>query len=313
MASNEPSPREESTPLIQRGYYGRNDMKPMPWWKLIPTYIILIVLSPILLVLMLLFALIFCCYKLSPHQMSSMKVFKILEPWYKAPGERFATQKHDEKTTDICIPMTMVDDTKCLRTCGGLGTSLRKSLEHTVDSHIREGLYGKQVVADTDVNRPHYFLNGSLYKYDPSYDELWASAGRMCQWPALYSWSGHSPAGNSCCTASEIYCCDDKIPMDSLPDVLGYIYFLELSNPNYYDKPDRVEKVGFTPNCPPITPQNEGKVFARYGYMDAYGFGNLKTDGSEPDAYIFKGKALEEANMKLLHTYRILKPSQPNP
>jgi len=299
---------DEATPLNQEGYYGQNDMKPMPAGKLLCTCVLLVIFSPVLLLLTLLALVAISCYKMSPHQLAGLKIFKILDPWYKAPGMRFDTKKKDESSTDIFIPASMVDDAGCLRTCGSLGISLRKSLEHTVDSSIREGPYSKQIAADTNVDRPRYLLNGSLYNYDPSYDEVWASPGRACQWPAVYCWSGHLPGEGPMVT--EIFCCSDKIPMDSLPDVLGYIYLLEASNPKYYEG-DRVQKVGFTPNCPEVTPENEGKLFARYGYLDAYNFGNMKTDGSEPDAYIFKAKALEEADMKLLHTYRIIKPAMP--
>merc|ERR1711971_1538115 len=96
------------------------------------------------------------------------------------------------------------------------------------------------------------------------------------------------------------------------PDVLGYIFFFEIGSETYFDT-DRVVRVGATTvNCPDITPDNEGKLFARHGYKKSEEFGNLDYQ-NEPDAYIFKGKALKDAQMKLLHTYRLMKPAALGP
>ena len=37
-----------------------------------------------------------------------MKAFKILDPWFKAPGEKFTTKTSGENTTDIIIAESMV-------------------------------------------------------------------------------------------------------------------------------------------------------------------------------------------------------------
>ncbi|CAK0820932.1 unnamed protein product, partial [Prorocentrum cordatum] len=243
--------------------------------------------------------------KMSPNQEATLKVLAF-DPWYKAPGKLLVVKPSGKDMSDIVIPREIVDEKGRLHSCGGLGLSLRKSIEHTVDGHLRAGEHGTKVASDTDVARPRYLLSGSIYPYDPEYDELWASPGRMCQWPAMYSWSPRLPQGLGWASLTQ------AIDLADAPDVFGYIYFFEVSNPQYYDT-DRIVKVGQTAvNCPQITPENEGKVFARYGYRDAYQFGNIKTDGSEPDAYIFKGKALAEAQVKLVHTYRIMKPELPS-
>merc|ERR1712187_352327 len=97
-----------------------------------------------------------------------------------------------------------------------------------------------------------------------------------------------------------------KIPMANLPEVLGYIYYFEVTNASFYDT-DRIVKVGQSAvNCPTITPENEGKMFVRYNYSDAYYFGDISK--SDADAYIFKGKTLKDAGLKLVHTYRVIRP-----
>lgn len=292
---------ESSALLGQDCYYGANDFKPLVGCKKLCVFLLCILFSPLILLVVILKLLGVMCVKMAPNQQATLKVLSF-EPWYKAPGKKLVLKPSGKDTSDIVIPGAFVDQKGLLHSCGGLGLSLRKSLEHTVDGHIRAGEHGANVTSDTDVDKPRYLLTGSIHPYDPTYDELWASPGRMCQWPAMYSWSPRLPPGLGWASFTQ------TIDLADAPDVFGYIYFLEVSNPKYYEN-DRIVKVGQTAiNCPEITPENEGKLFARYSYRDAYYFGNIKTDGSEPDAYIFKGKTLAEAQLKLLHTYRIMKP-----
>lgn len=296
---------ENSALLEQNGYYGANDFRPLAGCRGLCIILVCILFSPLILLLILFKLLGVLLVKMNPNQEATLKVLTF-DPWYKAPGKKLVVKPSDKDVSDIVIPGEFVDKKGLLHSCGGLGLSLRKSIEHTVDAHIRAGEHGTKVAGDTDVDRPRYLLTGSIYPYDPTYDELWASPGRMCQWPAMYSWSPRLPQGLGCAALTQ------TIDLADAPDVFGYIYFLAVSNPQYYEN-DRIVKVGQTTvNCPAITPENEGKVFARYGYRDAYQFGNIKTDGSEPDAYIFKGKTLAEAQLKLLHTYRIMKPELPS-
>lgn len=98
------------------------------------------------------------------------------------------------------------------------------------------------------------------------------------------------------------------IDLKGAPHVFGYIFFFEVCNQQFYDT-ERIEKVGrLVVNCPEITPENQGKIFARYGYDKAREMGNIPDISKVPDAYIFKGKALKDAQLKLLHTYRVMKP-----
>lgn len=297
---------DENTPLLEQDcYYGANDFRPLVGCKKLCVICACVLLSPLILLIILLKLLGIMLVGMSPNQEATLKVLSF-DPWYKAPGKKLAVTPSGKDTSDIVIPGEFVDKKGLLHSCGGLGLSLRKSLEHTVDGHIRAGEHGTKVTSDTDVDKPRYLLTGSIYPYDPTHDELWASPGRTCQWPAMYSWSPRLPQGLGCAGLTQ------TIDLAGAPDVFGYIYFLEISNPSYYEN-DRIVKVGQgAVNCPDITPENEGKIFARYGYRDAYFLGNIKTDGSEPDAYIFKGKTLAEAQMKLLHTYRIMKPELPS-
>jgi len=292
----------EQAPLLEKAdYYGDNDFRPGWTGKKVCILIALIVLSPLWVPLILLSFTFFCCVKLSNNQIQTLKAVKLFEPWIKAPGKKQEVVESSKDVFDIKLASKdFVDDKGFMHFCGGNGVSLRKSLECTVDQHIRESPYGTKVTSDTDVDRPRYLLNGSTYKYDPKFDEVWCTSARMCHWPALYSWSPCLPEGVSWSSWTQ------KNNMNNLPDVLGYIRLFEVTNPKFYET-DRVFYVGpKAVNSPTITPENEGKVFVRYNYLDAYYFGNLKR--SDPDAYIFKGKTTADAEIKLRYEYRIMKP-----
>lgn len=291
-----------TTPLLdEQGYYGQADFRPLSGCKKICVYIVCIILFVPAMLLSLIFTAIFCCFvKMSNNQIQSAKVLGF-DAWFKAPGKKLDVKLNGNNTSDILISSDFVDKNGYLHTCGGLGFSLRKSLNYTVDSHLREGPYGRNFSSDTDVDRPRCLLNGSIYPYDPKYDEIWCSWSQVgCHWPAIYSWSPHLPEGWSWSSITQ------KIRMDSLPDVLGYVHYFEVTNKKFYDT-DRIVKVGQEcVNCPTITPEYDGKIFARYNYSDGYYFGNIKR--SQPDAYIFKGNTIEDAGIKLLHTYRVMRP-----
>lgn len=302
---------DERTPLSSStaSYYGKNDMRPLTSGKILCYSVLAILLSPIWVPLLLLWAVlaitIMCCLqgRVSAGQLGMMKVKTFDIWWYKAPGKRLETRSVDKETTDMIISKDFVDGQGNMSSCGGCGISLRKSIECTVDAHIRAGPYGAAVAEDTDVNKPRYHLHAQIYPWDPSkFDELWSNTARFCHWPSVYCWTSYIQEGM-------FRNWTEKIPVEPLPEVLGYTMLLEVSNPNFFDGDSRMLRVGQEAAfCPAITPENEGKVFMRYNYRDAHYFGNLPTDGSEPDAYIFKGKTLEQAQLKVLHTYRLLKP-----
>jgi hypothetical protein len=243
--------------------------------------------------------------KFTPGQTGMMKVKTLDFWWFKAPGKRLEVKSTGADTSDIIIASDFVSEGK-LRTCGGSGFSLRKSIECSVDADIRAGPHAAKIVGDTAVEKPRYHLHGRVFPYDPTWGdehqrELWTNSARYCHWPAVYTFSGLLPEGLGWSAFTE------NITLESAPEVFGYIILFELTNPTFFYGDSRTIHVGQKAvNCPPITPENEGKLFVRYGYMDAYGFGNLPNN--EPDAYIFKGRTLKDAQMKILHTYRLMKP-----
>lgn len=286
-------------------YYGQNDFRPWGCFKVSLIVLGCILLSFLLIPLCLLFTIMICCTKLNPNQVATLKILKFFEPWYKCPGMRMEVRSTGPDTSDIIIAKEFVDERRILHTCGGMGLSLRKSVECTVDTHIRKGPHAAALAADTDVDKPRLHLHGRLWPYDPASpgDECWTSGARCCQWPAMYAWSGRLPEGMSCGAFTQ------QIDVATAPQVFGYIVLFEVSNPNFYAGESRITRLGSgATNAPDHTPETEGKIFARYNFYDSYTFGNLRTDGSEPDAYIFKGKTLRDAEMKVLHTYRLVKP-----
>jgi hypothetical protein len=298
---------DKLTPLVaSNNYYGKNDNRPLSCGKMLCVIIGCIILSPLILLFIILICFLLCCKKFTPGQQGMMKVKTLDFWWFKAPGKSLEIKSTGADTSDIIISSDFVSEGKLL-TCGGAGFSLRKSIECSVDAHIRAGPLGAKIEGDTNVEKPRYHLHGTVYPYDPNYGEenqreMWTNSARYCHWPACYTFTGLLPEGMGCSGLTE------KITLESAPAVFGYILLFELTNPTFFIGDSRNIRVGISAvDCPKITPENEGKLFVRYGYKDAYGFGNLPSN--EPDAYIFKGKTLKDAQMKLLHTYRLMKPS----
>lgn len=292
---------EDGDLLAEADYYGKNDFKPLSCPKVVCVFIVCIILSPLIL-LFVIFAVAFAlCFPLSPAQAGALKIFTF-EPLYKAPGAKLKLKASGPDTSDIIIPDEFVDSNGLLNCCGGTGVSLRKSIEFTVEEHIRSGPYGAKVASDTNVDEPQYHLNGGTFSWDPTYQERWTSSARYCTWPAIYCWSSYLPEGMGCSGLSQAG------DLEEAPEVLGYIDFFEIGNPKFYETDRIVEVGGGTVNCPEITPENEGKIFARYHYQKTNEFGNHPNDFSVPDAYIFKGKTVKDAQFKILHRYRLMKP-----
>lgn len=298
-------------------YYGRNDQRQMPLW---PTrtflYISIIIFLPILLVLFIVYlivaASILVCFSFNDNQRKSAKILSF-EAWYRAPGKYLEVKETENGSSDIIISADFlhnydelgVDSCK-IETCKYL--SLRKSIECTVQDHLKKGPYGAKIMDDDDRDRPRYLLHGWTDRYNPSNEssdepEVWCTHAQTATWAAIYSWTGRLQSGGWTDWSQT-----QQINMRTAPDVFGYIYLFTISNPNFYDQ-ERVVRVGrATVASPTHTPKTDGKIFARYDYGKVKFMGDFPK--GDPDAYIFKGeKVLNEANLKILHRYRVMKPS----
>merc|ERR1712232_1313263 len=98
-------------------------------------------------------------------------------------------------------------------------------------------------------------------------------------------------------------------------EAIGYISLLhasEPSQPRLYTLVDRSGYLGWYKNGPYwLTADMEGKIWARCNYAATRilnGFSPEVVAGREPDAYIFRPDAVRGAGLKILHTYRLLKP-----
>jgi len=316
---------EENTLLQKEGsqegydlkYYGRNDLRPMRLWPTrICLYICMIIFSPILLVLFLLYLIIVFsilqCLSFNGNQRKAGNILGI-EAWYKVPGKRLEVKETGNDSSDIIIPAEFLhnydelgDDSIKLETCKFI--SLRKSIECTVQDHLGKGLYGAKIVDNDDRDRPRYLLHGWTDHYNPSNEgsdepEVWCTHARTATWAAIYSWTGRLQDGGW-----TDWNRNQQINMRTAPDVFGYIYLFGISNPNFYDQ-ERVVRVGRTTILSPKhTCKTDGKIFARYDYGQVRAMGDFPK--GDPDCYIFKGeKVLNEANLKILHRYRVMKPS----
>lgn len=291
--------------LREGGFYGSNDLKPMSRKKMCLVICCAVILSPLWLVLLLLWILFVICYsikiKVNEFQMKTGIVL-VGEMLYRAPGKVLDITPSGSARSDILISDDFVDKKGMLNTCKGV--SLRKSLEVTVLKDLQKSTFGRQIKGDSDRDTPHYLLHGWTDPLDTKSDqicteEIWTTHARVASWAAQYSWSAQLPFQYGKFTQA--------ITLQDCPEVLGYIYLIEVSNPEFYAKGSRVVRVQGGANAPEHTPETDGKIFARYGYGLAKHMGNFMPD--DPDAYIFKGQVVQDAQLKILHTYRVVKPT----
>lgn len=295
-------------------YYGRNDLRPLKTPTRVCIYIASTLLSPLLLVLSVVYIIIVLVFVwFMPLHKSQIKAGKLLgyEAWWRSPGIQLEVNesttkpntKHKHASFDIIIPKDFITKDGKLDTCKKY--SLRKSIEYTVQEHLRYGHFGSEIFEnDTDRMTPQYLLHGwSPEEYDPHGDEVWTTHARTATWAAIYSWSSHLPG-----LWTEWNTKIDYKSTTLVPDVLGHIYLFQVTNPNLYDTADRIVRIGqFAYNSPDHTKETDGKVFARYNYGEVKYMGDFP-DG-DPDAYIFKGKkVLDDAKLKILHHYRVMNP-----
>ena len=302
-------------------WYGRNDLHPLPLRKRICIYVTLVLLSPLILILFVFYVLfVFIVLIFTPTNENQKKTAKYMgfEAWYRVPGKKLeiietpsnnnGKGKNDDGVTsfDILIPNDFVNDEKTkLDSCKYL--SLRKSIEYTVKTHLRQGPYGTDIFEkDNDRDEPHYLLHGWSSKYDPNGDELWCTHARTATWAAIYSWTNQLKGGEgSFLQFFNPSAWDQAIDLKTAPDVFGYIYLFQVTNPDFYKTQPRIVRVGNLQANSPHTPETDGKIFVRYGYSKVKMMGDFPN--GDPDAYIFKGKVLQEAKLKILHQYRIMK------
>eukprot|EP00536_Pseudo-nitzschia_multiseries_P012247 jgi/Psemu1/308938/fgenesh1_kg.458_\ len=238
---------------------------------------------------------------MTDNQIKSAKVLG-LERYWRAPGKLLEVRETMDGSSDIIIPDDFLNEEngETLDSCKHL--SLRKSLECTVQDDLRKGPFGTKIENDSDNDRPHYLLHGWTGPYDPSGDELWCTHARTATWAAIYSWSVWLPTGNWTKWSQ-------AIDLGTAPEVLGYIYLFGVGNPDFYNEP-RIARIGaLSGNSPDHTLETENKVFARYNYRQTKYLGDFPK--GDPDAFVFKGeRVLREANLQLLHQYRVMNPKK---
>jgi len=302
-------------------YYGRNDLRPNSVGKRICIYIGLIVFSPIVVPLVVLYIiaipiLLWANGPLHEFQIKSGKVMGF-EFWFRSPGKVFrvvptpenapdvgdGTPKH--ASSDILISQDLIrsneDGTKYVET--GKNWSLRKSIEVTVKEDLQQSQFGAAIRDNRDLDKPRFLLHGWADPRDPQDEEIWFTHARTPTWAGIYSWTKQLPLGRG------MLHFNSSIPLDTAPHVFGYIYLMEVTNPKFYEK-DRISKITrpTNANVPEHTPETEDKVFARYNYGQVMFLGDFPK--GDPDAYVFKGrKVIEEADLRVIHRYRIIKPA----
>jgi len=217
-------------------------------------------------------------------------------------AEQLDVQDSGNDSSDIFISDNFIDETGKLTTCQGL--SLRQSVELALNHHLRGGPHWKKVESDIGAETPRLLLHGWTQPWDPNTDEVWTAPASMSAWASLYSWSGQLTTWHG----------DGTINLDNCPEILGYVYLLEISNQEFYAHGSRIARFEYegSPNAPDHTAETDGKILARCGYKDSSQMMEVFLNGvpeGTPDAYIFKGKVIQDASFKVLHTYRIIRPT----
>jgi len=217
----------------------------------------------------------------------------------RAPGKRLEVKETEDSFSDILISQDFVNDKGELDSCKHL--SLRKSIECTVQEHLCQGKHGVKIDNDGDRDQPHYFLHGWSEPYDPDAHEIWFTHARTATWAAIYGWTAQLPPRSRWTQGMQ------SINLSTAPEVFGYVYLFEIANPDFYNQ-QRIARIGaLAINSPDHTPETANKIFARYNYRAVRRIGDFPK--GDPDAYIFKGKGLlQEAQLRVLHQYRIINP-----
>jgi len=307
----------------RNNYYGRNDLRPNSVGKRICIYIGLIIFSPIVIALLVLYAIVVAYYLLfkirdiHEYQIKSGKLLGF-EMWFRAPGKIQRVVPTPENapdvgdgtpqhaSSDILISQDLIrrkeDGTKTNILDTGRNISLCKSIQVTVNEDLQQSPHGAAIRANRDLDKPRYLLHGWGDPLNPQDEEFWFTHARTSTWAGIYSWTKQLPMGRGMLEFNS------SIPLDGAPEVFGYIYLMEVTNPRFYEK-ERISKTtaqnGFAPEH---TPETEDKIFARYNYGKVRYMGDFPK--GDPDAYIFKGrKVIEEANLRVIHRYRIIKPT----
>lgn len=290
--------------LLEDKFYGCNDSKPLSPEKKCLVIFGAVVFFPLWLVL-LIFGIVFLVryslkIKVNEYQMKT-GIIIVSEMLHRAPGKTMAVKSTGSACSEILISDEFVDENGMLNTCKGI--SLRKSIEITVMKDLRGGMFGQQIADDNDKDAPHYLLHGwtdPLHtKSDQVYtDEIWTTHAHVASWAAQYSWAGRLSFSYGKFAQA--------IVVKDCPEILGYIYLMKVSNPKFYSRGSRVVHMKGGANAPEHTQETEGKIFARYDYGLAKHMGSFMP--GDPDAYIFKGHVVQDAELKILHTYRLVKP-----
>lgn len=172
-----------------------------------------------------------------------------------------------------------------------------------------------------DRDRPRYLLHGRPEPWWPQSGEIWFTHAQTGTWAAFYSWSTRLSLSVPSLEGSSFWSTmwrklkvslldyDQSIDLSTCPDVMGYAYLVEVADYDEFYATDRVFKITdpMMANMPELTPETKRKMFVRYNYNKLSGQGNFPK--GDPDAYVFKGRTvIEEANLRVIHRYRIMKP-----
>lgn len=163
---------------------------------------------------------------------------------------------------------------------------IRRSIDMTLLGELKREVYGAH---EDDIDNPQYFLSGQPSSSIDDMEEVWTCHSSVPSFPALYCFCEKVPVFRFC------------IPLQEEENVLGYVLLLQTS--------ERVaaEKICTMRNpCASLVPSCIGKdkVVARRGYWMKFLFGNFAA--GKPDAFIFKRSMMEETNLKVVHSFRIV-------
>lgn len=226
------------------------------------------------------------------------------------PGKHLQVNEVDALNSDVIIPKDFVTTTKQLNMHAP--SSLRRSIQATLDFEMDFGKFADQITNDDD-DKPRYYLNGGIYPADPSLEyTIWTTpAKRTGSWGAVTVVNDY--VDTTCCCLRQL---STEIPANG---VLGYVTLLQASNEEFFkhDIDYHLTKAKHgeagTANAVITDPaeQNlaEKKILFRHDHPFSHCFGN----NDEIDAYIFPKATVDACGLKVVHRYRVIVPSVVEP
>jgi hypothetical protein len=205
---------------------------------------------------------------------------------FATPGKMLEVQHIAPHSTDVILDPNWIHNKGQRSWLSMMSGHIRRSIDMTLLEELKDQFYGAH---EDDIDNPQYFLSGQPGSSIDGMDEIWTCHSSVPSFPAMY------------CFCESVPLFRFSVPLDAEETVLGHVLLLQTSA--------RLppEKIYTMCNpCASLVPSCIGndKVVARRGYWVKFLFGNFPA--GKPDAFVFKRNMIEETELKVAHTFRIV-------